>query len=53
MKEQQRVDAITALMDKRIEILYKQQTVAHFSPEAIARLFLNGEVNRTQLKTVA
>lgn len=44
---------VLQLKDGRVEILYKQRTVAHFSPEAITRLLLNGKVNRTQLQTVA
>lgn len=44
---------VLQLKDGSIEILYKQWTVARFSPEAIRRLLLKGKVNRTQLKTVA
>jgi transposase len=44
---------VLQLRDGSVEILYKQRTVARFIPEAITRLLLNGNVNRTQLQTVA
>ena len=48
----QRVEVLQ-LWDGRVEILYKQRTVACFSPETITRLLLKGKANRTQLQTVA
>jgi len=44
---------VLQLRDGSVEIMYKERTVAHFSPEAITRLVHNGKNLRTQLKTVA
>jgi hypothetical protein len=48
----QHVDVLQ-LRNGSVEIVYKQQIVARFSPVAITRLIQNGNNFRTQLKTVA
>lgn len=48
----QHVDVLQ-LKNGSVEIMYKERTVARFSPEAIMRLVQNGKNLRTQLKTVA